>query len=265
MEFPVKKIRFASDFHLGMYPPEKSREREKRIVEWLEEIREDTSQLWLVGDIFDYWFEYRKVVPRGFIRFLGKLAELSDSGVEIHIFTGNHDAWYFDYFPAETGAVIHRKPVTVKLGNKTFFIGHGDGLTSHDKGYLIIKHIFNSRFLQWCYARIHPNGSAAFAHWWSRKSRYSKGFCTPWQGVDKEEQIVFAEKLSEKDPVIDYFVFGHRHIPYICTLSTGKQVFGLGDWIANYTYGEFDGEELSLKKRFEDKGEVMTCNKTQNK
>ncbi|MFZ5940754.1 MAG: UDP-2,3-diacylglucosamine diphosphatase [Bacteroidota bacterium] len=258
MTEPGKKIRFASDLHLGMHPKEKSRERERAVTEWLDEIKNDTSQLWLVGDIFDYWFEYRRVVPRGFIRFLGKLAELSDMGIEIHIFTGNHDVWYFGYLPDEIGAIIHREPVILELGSKTFLIGHGDGLTWQDKGYLFIKWMFKNRFLQWCYARIHPNGSAGFAHWWSRRSRYSKGFCTPWQGVEKEEQIIFSEKISKENPDIDYFIYGHRHIPYVYTLSSGSRVFGLGDWIVNFTYGEFDGEEMKLKKRFEEKGEIVT-------
>jgi len=252
-----KKIRFLSDLHLGMHPLEKSREREKWVVDWLDSVRDDTSQLWLVGDIFDYWFEYRKVIPRGFTRFLGRLAELSDRGIEIHIFTGNHDVWYFDYLPQEIGALIHREALILELGAKTFLIGHGDGLSRQDKGYLFIKWMFKNRFLQWCYARLHPNGSAAFAHWWSRKSRYGKGFCTPWQGEDKEEQIIFSESLSKEHPEIDYFIYGHRHIPYTHKLKNGSTVIGLGDWIANFTYAEFDGEKVLLKKHFTDRGEIL--------
>jgi UDP-2,3-diacylglucosamine hydrolase len=242
-----KKTYFASDMHLGMYPKKHSRNREIHIVRWLEKIREDAGELWLLGDIFDYWFEYRKVVPRGFIRFIGKLAELADDGVKIHMFTGNHDVWFFSYFPEEIGATIHRDPVTVKMNNKTLFLSHGDGLTKNDRGYLLLKSVFRSKFLQWCYARIHPNGAAAFAQWWSKKSRYSKEMAYPYKGDDNEEQIIFARQKLKETPEIDYFVFGHRHLPFDMEIEPGKHAICLGDWISNFTYGVFDGESLRLE------------------
>jgi len=246
MSNPRKNIYFASDFHLGMHPEEQSREREKKVVAWLESIREDVNELWLLGDIFDYWFEYRKVVPRGFVRFIGKLAELADKGVKIHIFTGNHDVWFFDYFPQELGAVIHKDPLITRFGNHTFYLSHGDGLTGKDKGYLFLKSIFRSKFLQWCYARIHPNGSAAFAQWTSKKSRYGKDMVHPYKG-ESEEQIIFAKKKIQEDPGIDFFIFGHRHIPYDVEVTPGKRALCLGDWIESYTYAVYDGENLRLE------------------
>jgi UDP-2,3-diacylglucosamine hydrolase len=242
------KIYFASDFHLGMHPEASSRQREKLVVEWLRSIEEDIQELWLLGDIFDYWFEYRKVVPKGFTRFLGKLAELSDSGVKIHIFSGNHDVWLFDYFPDQFGAEIHHHPLITKMGELTFYLSHGDGLTRKDKGYLILKSIFRSSFLQWLYARIHPNGSAAFAQWWSKKSRYSKEFVHPYKGDDQEEQIIFAKQFLVDHPDIDLFLFGHRHVPFDVEIAPGKRAVCLGDWIENFTYGVYDGSSFRLEK-----------------
>jgi len=247
MAAPGNHIYFASDFHLGMHPADQSREREKKIVAWLNTIAPHAKELWLLGDIFDYWFEHKRVVPKGFVRFIGKLAELSDQGTRIHIFTGNHDTWFFDYFPEEIHATIHREPVVINLGSGKAFLAHGDGLDPGDRGYLFLKSIFNNRFLQWCWARIHPNGSAAFARWWSRKSRYSKGFVHPYKGDENEEQVIFAREKLKEDPEIDLFVFGHRHIPFETTIAPGKKVVCLGDWIESFTYGVFDGQEFRLE------------------
>jgi UDP-2,3-diacylglucosamine hydrolase len=251
-------IYFASDLHLGMEPRSESLERERWFVEWLEQIRHDARELWLLGDVFDYWFEYRKVVPRGYTRFLGKLASLSDDGVEIHIFTGNHDVWIFDYLPGEIGLTVHRKPVTRSWNNKHFLIGHGDGLLASDRGYRLMQAIFRNRVLQWLYARLHPNGTIAFAQWWSRKSRDKKGSYVPFLGAEKEHQVRYAKKILKKEPGMNYFVFGHRHVAFQIRLSKTSQVFCIGDWISNFTYAVFDGEQLHLKKFFEDRGEIIS-------
>jgi UDP-2,3-diacylglucosamine hydrolase len=251
-------IFFASDLHLGMHPLEESRERERWFVDWLEEIRSQARELWLLGDIFDYWFEYRKVVPRGFTRFLGKLAQLSDEGVEIHVFTGNHDVWFFDYLPAETGVTIHQENTFRTWNGQRFLLGHGDGLLGSDFGYRFLQSIFRNRILQWLYARIHPNGSMAFAQWWSKKSRLKKGAYVPFLGTEKEHQVIFARKMLKQDPGINHFVFGHRHVPFQIRLSETSQVLCLGDWIENFTYAVFDGEKLELRKYFEDRGEIIT-------
>ena len=250
-------IYFASDLHLGMQSPRESLRREKLFVQWLEEIRNDASELWLLGDVFDYWFEYKKVVPRGFTRFLGTLASLSDSGVEIHLIPGNHDIWIFDYLPGEINLKVHRKSVNRHWDGHLFFLGHGDGLHHGDRSYRMLQKIFKNRLMQWLYARIHPNGSMTFAHWWSKKSRMKHGALGSFLGVDKEHQVLFARKELEKHPDIEYFVFGHRHIPFDIRIAENSRVICLGDWIGNFTYGVFDGQEFHLKKYLPEKGDII--------
>lgn len=250
-------IYFASDLHLGMHPGEDSLRREKYFVDWLEEIRKNASELWLLGDVFDYWFEYRKVVPRGFTRFLGKMAQLSDEGISIHIFTGNHDVWFFDYLPAEIGATIHRNIVIREWNNHRFLLGHGDGLIPADRGYRLLQGIFRNRTLQWLYSRIHPNGSMAFAQWWSRKSRQKKGSYVSFLGAEKEHQVIYARNAIAEDPSIEYFVFGHRHVPYQIRIAENSHVVCLGDWISNFTYAVFDGEHFQMHRYLEDRGEII--------
>jgi len=251
------RIYFASDLHLGMYPLEKSRNTELHFVQWLEEIRPDAKELWLLGDIFDYWFEYKKVVPRGFTRFFGKLATMVDEGMELHFFSGNHDVWLFDYLPREIGAIVHHKNMEKTWNNHRFFLGHGDQLLKTDHGYRLLQGLFRNKILQWLFARIHPNGSIAFAQWWSKKSRMKKGSFLPFLGAENEHQVIFAKQRLKKQPVIDYFVFGHRHVPFQIQVSPSSRVVCLGDWITNFTYAVFDGEKLHLKKFFEDHGEII--------
>jgi UDP-2,3-diacylglucosamine hydrolase len=241
------KIYFASDAHLGMHPVNKSVDREKKIVKWLEEIRSDATEIYLLGDMFDYWFEYRKVVPRGFTRFLGKIAEITDQGIPIYYFTGNHDVWVFDYLPKETGVTVHREPIIRVINDKRFYIAHGDGLGPAERSYRFLKNIFTSKVLQWLYARIHPNSATTFAHYWSRKSRYAKGISVPFKGEDKEELLIYAREILRKDH-FDFFIFGHRHIPLDFNLTENSKVILLGDWIVSNTYAVFDGENVSLKK-----------------
>lgn len=245
---PGKKVYFASDFHLGLYPPDESLRRERKIVQWLELIAADASHLFLVGDIFDFWHEYKYVVPRGFTRFLGTLARLADQGVEIHFFTGNHDIWVYDYLPAEIGLTIHRHPFISTFNGKKFFIAHGDGLGPGDYSYKLLKMLFTSHPLQWLFARIHPNTAMAFGLRWSRHSRYSREEHEErFLGADKEFQVQYACKVLEKE-YFDYFLFGHRHLPLELPLENGSTVFYLGDWVKLYTYAEFDGSCLKLKK-----------------
>jgi len=251
------RIYFASDLHLGMHPTEDSRTRETYFVDWLEQIRHDAREIWLLGDIFDYWFEYSKVVPRGFVRFLGKLASLADEGIEIHLFPGNHDVWFFDYLPEEIGLTIHQKNLLRTWNNKKFMLGHGDGLLTSDLGYRLLQKVFRNRILQWLYARLHPNGSTSFAQWWSKKSRNKKGAFVPYLGREKEHQVIFAKSYLKRHSHIDYFIFGHRHVPFQIQIAPESQVVCLGDWICNFTYAVFDGEELQLKKYFEDRGTII--------
>lgn len=251
------RIYFASDLHLGMHPAEESLRRERLFVKWLEEIRDDATELWLLGDVFDYWFEYRKVVPRGFTRFLGKLAALSDQGVRIHLIPGNHDIWIFDYLPREIGMEVHDDPVSRTWNNHRFLLGHGDGLYKGDHMYRILQGIFRNRLMQWFYARLHPNGSMAFAHWWSKQSRMKHGTFGVYLGKEDEHQVQYARKKLQEDPGIEYFVFGHRHIPFDIRIGDSSRVICLGDWIGNFTYALFDGERFQLKKFLEDQGEII--------
>ena len=251
------RIYFASDLHLGMEPAEESLRREKLFVEWLQEIRKDAKELWLLGDVFDYWFEYKKVVPRGFTRFLGALASLSDEGTELHLIPGNHDIWVFDYLPAELKLQVHRKSLLKEWNGHCFYLGHGDGLHPGDLGYRALQGVFKNRVIQWFYARIHPNGSMAFAHWWSRKSRKKHGALGSFMGVDNEHQLQFARKELARHPEIEYFVFGHRHIPYDIRIGDNSRVICLGDWIGNFSYAHFDGEEFRLEQYLPGKGEII--------
>lgn len=251
------RIYFASDLHLGMQPARESRRRELLFVKWLEEISADASELWLLGDVFDYWFEYRKVVPRGFTRFLGKLATVSDLGVKIHLIPGNHDIWIFDYLPDEIGMEVHVDPVIRSWNNHVFLLGHGDGLHKGDYIYRMLQGIFKNRIMQWLYARIHPNGSMAFAHWWSKRSRIKHGAFGAFLGEEQEHQLQYARKKLRENPEIEYFVFGHRHIPFDIRISEQNRAICLGDWIGNFTYGVFDGEKFELKKFLEEEGEII--------
>lgn len=230
-----------------MHPASKSIEREKLLVRWLEEIRKDADEIYLLGDMLDYWFEYRKVVPRGFTRFLGKIAEITDQGIPVHYFTGNHDVWVFDYLPEEIGVQVYREPVIREMNGKKFYIAHGDGLGPGDRSYLILKKIFTSKILQWLYARLHPNCATSFAHYWSKKSRFAKGISVEYKGDDKEELLIFAREILQKKH-FDFFIFGHRHIPLEYSLSNKSKIIILGDWIVSNTYAVFDGENVCLRK-----------------
>jgi UDP-2,3-diacylglucosamine hydrolase len=247
------KIYFISDIHLGLYPPEKSIIRERLLVDWLNTIKDDAAELYMLGDIFDFWHEYKHVVPRGFTRFLGKIAELADRGIKLHYFTGNHDIWVYDYLPAEIGMILYRHHVTRDLNGKRFYIGHGDGIGPGDKSYKLMKWGFTNSLLQWLFARIHPNASMAFGKRWSKSSRYAKGIVAePYRGDDQEIQVVFARNALVKEH-FDYFIFGHRHIPFDVHIGNGSRVVNLGDWINNFTYAVWDGQELMLKSIFPEK------------
>lgn len=258
-----QRIYFISDLHLGLFSQEKSLVREKLVVQWLDEIGKDASELWMLGDIFDFWFEYSKVVPRGFTRFLGKLATLSDQGVEIHLITGNHDIWTFGYLSTEIGLEIHRKPLIKTWNKHLFLLGHGDGLHKGDLYYRMLQSVFKNRVGQWFYARLHPNGSTTFAQWWSKRNRSKHGEIGEFLGIENEHQIQFARQENQKNPEIEFFVFGHRHIPFDIQIAKNSRVICLGDWIGNFTYGVFDGEEFQLKKFLKDQGSIIKQNITE--
>lgn len=242
-----KKIFFASDVHLGYPNHRESLVREKLFVKWLEEIRYDASEIYLLGDIFDYWYEYKKVVPRGFTRVLGKIAEITDQGVPVRFFTGNHDIWIFDYLPLETGVSVHHEPVQKVYEGLKFFIAHGDGLGPCDNSYKLLKKIYTSRTLQWMFSRLHPNFTIWLAHKWSLRSRFAKGILNEFEGEDKECLILYAREILTREH-FDFFIFGHRHIALDYPLSDNSRFIFLGDWLTNFTYAVFDGQKIELKK-----------------
>lgn len=241
-----KKVFFASDFHLGAPSAAKSRERERKIVRWLEQIREEAAAIFLMGDLFDFWFEYKHAVPKGGIRLQGKLAELSDSGIPLTIFTGNHDMWMKNYFPDELGIPVFRHPKTIQVGNCRFLIGHGDGLGPGDKRYKIMKRVFQSPFSYWLYSWVHPDIGIKLAQVWSNKSRAkNKGKDEIFLG--ENEWLLAYCRYKEKQTHHDYYVFGHRHLPLHLEVGDNSYYINLGEWINYYTYGVFDGHNMELK------------------
>jgi UDP-2,3-diacylglucosamine hydrolase len=247
MRLPLgKKIYFASDFHFGIPDKEHSRKRELLVCSWLDRIKSDAALIYLVGDLFDVWFEYKNVIPKGYTRFLGKLAELSDSGIKIEVFTGNHDLWMDGYFEEELNITVHKSPIEVKINEKIFFIGHGDGLGPGDKGYKFLKSLMNNNTMQWIYRRLHPDTGIGIAKYFSKKGPKHMDRDKEFLGEDKEWLILFCkEKL--KTTHFDYFIFGHRHLALQYSLSSDSEYINLGDWIHYNTYAEFDGEKTTLK------------------
>lgn len=240
------KIYFASDFHLGSYPTSHSLDRERRIVAWLDHIKTDAKELYLVGDIFDFWFEYASVVPKGYIRFLGKLAELADLGVKITLFKGNHDMWMFGYLKKELGAEVVSNEKVLQVDGKRFYIHHGDGLGPGDAKYKFLKKIFRSRFCQWLFARLHPNLGIGIATRWSKHSRIANNNEEKFLGEENEWLIVYSKEILQGEHY-DYFIFGHRHLPYERTIGNQSTIVNLGEWINYNTYAVWDGEQLTLE------------------
>ena len=245
---PGKKVYFASDFHLGVPNKVQSLLREKKLVQWLSDIEKDAQHIFLVGDVFDFWFEYKTVVPRGYTRLLGKLASLADAGIQIHYFTGNHDMWTFGYLEEELGLKVYRNPIEVCINKQQFYIGHGDGLGPGDNGYKFIKKVFASPISQWLFARLHPNFGIGLANFWSGKSRAANGPIDEiFLGEEKEWLIIYCKEVLEKKHY-DYFIFGHRHLLLDVTLPSNSRYINLGDWFKNAHFGVFNGVTLQLEK-----------------
>jgi UDP-2,3-diacylglucosamine hydrolase len=244
---PEKKIYFLSDFHLGSPDYSKSLEREKKVVAFLESIRPTAKAIFIVGDIFDFWFEYKHVVPKGYVRLLGKLAEITDSGIPIHFFVGNHDMWMRNYFQEELNIPVFFDPQTYEWNNKKFFIGHGDGLGPGDHGFKMMKKVFRSPLSQALFGLLHPTIGVGVANYFSRKSRKKTGTSDEvFLGEDKEWLIIFCREILTKEH-FDYFIFGHRHLPLDFELNPTSHYINLGDWIKYFTYAEFDGHTVLLK------------------
>lgn len=243
----AKNIYFASDFHLGVDALETSVEREKKIVRWLDSIQDEMSALYLVGDVFDHWYEYKRTVPKGFIRLFGKLMELRDNDIPVYFFTGNHDMWMFRYFEEEFGIPIFREPIIREIDGKRFFIGHGDGLGPGDYGYKLIKNVFNHPFNQWAFGWVHPDIGLKMMRFFSVKSRQYTGEEAPFEVPDKEWLVQFAESDIKAND-IDYYIFGHRHLPIDYTLSNGHtRYINIGEWMYASSYGVWDGKDMGIQ------------------
>jgi UDP-2,3-diacylglucosamine hydrolase len=245
---PGKKIYFLSDFHLGAPNELESRKREDRLVQFLQNAKKDAAAFFIVGDIFDFWFEYKTVVPKGFVRILGCLAQISDAGIPLHIFTGNHDLWMQDYLTKELNAKVYFEPQTFTLGKKQFLIGHGDGLGPGDYGYKRLKKVFTNPVCKWLFRWLHPDAGIKLANYFSAKSRAKTGSTDEvFLGADKEWLIIYCKEQAQKMEV-DYFVFGHRHFAIDYAINERSHYINLGDWIKLNTYGVFDGDTMQLLK-----------------
>lgn len=243
---PGKKIYFASDFHLGVPTFELSLAREKKIVRWLDSIKHDAEEIYLVGDIFDFWWEYKYTIPKGQTRLLGKIAELTDGGIPVHFFTGNHDLWMKDYLSTELNAKIYFEPGEFTLGAKKFFIGHGDGLGPGDQGYKFMKKIFTNPLCKWLFGWLHPDLGIQLANYFSSKSRAKTGTSDEvFMGEDKEWLIIYS-KQKAKEMNADYFIFGHRHYALDIAIDETSRYINLGDWLRSNSYAVFDGQDIQL-------------------
>lgn len=242
-----RKIYFASDFHLGLQAGTHPLEREKKVVKWLNDVSKDASAIYLLGDIFDFWWEYRLVVPKGFTRFLGTISSITDAGIPVHFFTGNHDMWVKDYLSSECGMTIHTSPLTAEFNGKLFHLAHGEGLGSGSIMYKILLYLFRNKHIRAAYSLLHPSIGVGIGHRWSLSSRLGKGISLAYMGEEKEDLIRYARTVLKKNK-IDYFVFGHRHLGMRLNLKEGADLIFLGDWIKSGSYAVWDGDSLNFRE-----------------
>lgn len=243
-----KKIYFLSDAHLGSWAIEHRRTHERRLVSFLDKIKDEAAAVYMLGDMFDFWYEFRYVVPKGFTRFLGKVAELTDRGVEVHIFTGNHDIWCLDYFEKECGMTIHREPCLLELYGKEIYLAHGDEFST-ERSFRFLRSVFHNRFLQWMFSMVHPRWSIWMGHSWARHSmlKHKVKGDTPFLGPEKEDCMIFARKYLESHPTVDCFIFGHRHVDEDLPIGDASRCIYLGDWISTFAYVVLDGNTIERK------------------
>lgn len=257
-----KKVYFLSDVHLGAASHNKESEQsvgegggkrgllkhdiERKLCRWFDMVKADAETIYLLGDIFDFWFEYKYVVPRGFTRVLGKIGELVDSGISVHFFIGNHDIWVTDYLQKECGMIIHKEPLIIDIKGRKFFLAHGDGLGDKSRTFKIIRYLFHNKICQKAFACLHPRWALWIAHKWSQLSRETGGV-SAYLGEDKEHLVQYAKNQLKLSPAINFFVFGHRHIMLDLMLSQSSRIVILGDWITFFSYGIFDGDIFTLE------------------
>jgi UDP-2,3-diacylglucosamine hydrolase len=249
----MKPIYFLSDAHLGSRALKHGRTQERRLVRFLDSVKDKAGAVYLLGDMFDFWYEYKLVVPKGYTRFLGKVSELTDLGVEVHFFTGNHDIWAYDYLERECGCIIHRQPITVELADKLFFLAHGDGLGDPNRTFKFLRWLFHNRPAQVCFSALHPRWGVELGLRWAEHSRLKHEAEEPpvYLGEDREHLVLFAKDYLREHPDVNYFIFGHRHIELDLFLSKEARVIILGDWISQFTYAVFDGQTIQLNNYLE--------------
>ena len=249
----MKSVYFLSDAHLGSWAIDHKRTQERRLVRFLDTIKTKASAVYLLGDMFDFWNEYKYVVPKGYTRFLGKLSELTDLGVEVHFFTGNHDIWTYGYLEQECGVIVHKKPATMEIGDKVFYLAHGDGLGDPDNKFKLLRKVFHNPTCQKLLNFVHPRWGMWLGQTWAKKSRLKRigGKEPPYMGENKEFLVLYTKEYMRTHSGIDYFIYGHRHIELDLMLSKTTRMMILGDWIWQFTYAVFDGEHLFMEQYVE--------------
>ena len=249
----MKNVYFLSDAHLGSRAIGHSRTQERRLVNFLDSIKHKAAAIYMLGDMFDFWYEYKMVVPRGYTRFLGKISELTDMGVEVHFFIGNHDIWCSDYLEKECGVILHRQPLTTEIYGREFYLAHGDGLGDPDKKFKFLRAMFHNRFLQKAFSNIHPRWSIDFGLSWAKHSRlkHDNEGDPEYLGEQNEHLVIYSKEYLQTHPEINFFIYGHRHIELDLMLSKTSRVLILGDWIKLFSYAVFDGENLFLENYIE--------------
>ncbi len=265
----MKNVYFLSDAHLGSWAIQHRRMQERRLVRFLDSIKHKAAAVYLLGDMFDFWNEYRYVVPKGFTRFLGKISELTDMGVEVHYFTGNHDIWTYGYLEEECGVILHRQPLTTEIYGKLFFLAHGDGLGDPDAKFKFLRRVFHNGFCQRLLNFAHPWWGMQLGLNWAKHSRLKRadGKEAPFMGEDREYLVLFTKQYMQTHPNIDYYIYGHRHIELDLTLpkpeasrqsavATRPRLLILGDWIWQFTYAVFDGEHMFLETYVEGESQL---------
>ena len=253
----MKNVYFLSDAHLGSLAIPHGRMNERRLVHFLDSVKHKAAAIYLLGDLFDFWYEYKTVVPKGYTRLLGKISELTDTGVEVHFFTGNHDLWVGDYFEKECGMIIHPRSSVIELYGKVFYLAHGDGLGSVDRKFKCLRSMFHNKMCQRLFSSIHPRWGMSFGLEWARRSRLKRedGKEPEYMGEDKEELVIFAKDYLQTHPDVNYFLFGHRHIELDLMLTRNARLLILGDWITQFTYAVYDGDHLLLEEYVEGESE----------
>ena len=246
----MKNVYFLSDAHLGSWAIDHSRMHERRLVRFLDSIKHKAAAVYLLGDMFDFWYEHKYTVPKGYTRFLGKLSELTDMGVEVHFFTGNHDIWAYSYLEEECGVIMHRKPITTDIYGKVFYLAHGDGLGDPDIKFKLLRRMFHNTICQRLFSAIHPRWSMWLGLTWAKHSRMKRinGEEPPYMGENKEHLVLYAKQYMKSHANVDVFIFGHRHIELDLNLSKSVRMMILGDWISQFTYVVFDGDHLLLEE-----------------